>query len=88
MTVKDYEDVIFFRKKEYNINGWNALDLCAEDLMKLFGDHDVHACTEAMKRQMLEGDHFIKGDAYTLSKETKVRYYCDNLRPDRRRIFA
>ncbi len=89
MTEKQYADMILFRKKEFNLNGWNALDMKAEDLIKAAEatEKDLPACIKAMKYHMLEGDTFLKGNEHTATADLTVRYYCDNLRPDRRHIF-
>ncbi len=83
MSRKDYEEMIRFLKREINVNGWNELDLSAEELMKLAEDKDVKACTEAMRECMLEGDTYLSDKRNT--KETAVRYYCDNLSASRRK---
>lgn len=90
MNAEEYEAMIRFRKSEYNRNGWNALDLKAEDLMKAAGDQpdSLPACIEGMKKNMLEGDTCIKGDVNNGTADTTVRFYCDNLRPERRRIYG
>ncbi|MDD6727350.1 MAG: hypothetical protein PUE16_08475 [Lactimicrobium massiliense] len=86
---EEFEKIILFKKQEFSINGWNALEINAKDLMSSIGagDEDLMAAVEAMQECMLEGDCFINdpGSDHRLSPELTVRYYCDNLSPDRRK---
>ncbi len=81
---EDFEKIILFKKQEFSINGWNALEINAKDLITSIGagDEDLMAAVEAMQECMLEGDCFINDPG---SPELTVRYYCDNLSPDRRK---
>ena len=74
-TVQDYIDII---------NQKNAKELMTEVEPKV---NNLTACCKAMIEIMLEGDRFMElpkvktkiGGALT------VRYYCDNLSPERRK---
>lgn len=83
----DYKEAVFFRKKEYNRNGWNELIIKAEDLMKLTDEKDVKAVCDGMLQNMLEGDRFISDPDDLYTKELTVAYYCDNLSESRRRLY-
>lgn len=80
-SIKDYEQIIEFKKKEFNVNGWNALDICAQKLAE--DKLDVDAAIAAMKNCMLEGDQFLQDE----EEDTTVRYYCDNLSSSRQKYF-
>lgn len=87
MAKTDYKEAVFFRKKEYNMNGWNELVIRASDLMELNDEKDVHAVCEGMLKNMLEGDRFVNEPADLYSKELTIAYYCDNLSESRRRLY-
>ena len=65
---------------------WTYIEINAGDLMTELeaGVNNIKTVDEAMRDTMLEGDHFID---YTEKADTKmtVRYYCDNLSPERRK---
>ncbi len=82
---KDYEEVIRFLKKEHNMNGWNALDICVKDILEMTETDNAEACAEALRQCMLEGDIFLNERG--AAREVKVRYYCDNLSDSRRKLF-
>ncbi len=83
----DYKEAVFFRKREYNLNGWNEMIVKASDLMALNDEKDVRAVCEGMLKNMLEGDRIIKGSAEHPSKDLEIAYYCDNLSESRRRLY-
>ncbi|MEE8806999.1 MAG: hypothetical protein SOI44_01105 [Lactimicrobium sp.] len=86
---EEFEKIILFKKQEFSINGWNALEINAKDLMTSAGgeDEDLEAAVAAMEECMLEGDCFVNdpGSEHRLSPHLTVRYYCDNLSPERRK---
>ena len=87
MTSIDYKEAVFFRKKEYNLNGWNELIVKAKDLMDLTDKADVHAVCDGMLKNMLEGDRFTKDFPDPYTPDLEVIYYCDNLSESRRRLY-
>ncbi len=82
LTEQDLYESILWRKKEINLNGWNAYELSASQLKKESG-LSIDVCRSAMKKCMLEGDQ-ITADT---EKEFSVCYYCDNLSEHRKRLF-
>lgn len=85
MTEQEYEQIINFKKHEFQANGWNALDLNAGRLLASASDIDenIGAVNTAMHACMLEGDQFLSEDREGASMT--VRYYCDNLSEQRRK---
>ncbi len=77
-------EMITWRKKEINLNGWNELDINAVEYEE---DAALADICEALKACMLEGDTITAGSADVPSKEMAVRYYCDNLSSERRRVY-
>ncbi len=88
-TERDYEEIIRWKKQEYNINGWNEMILNAKEFMEEVSDTyaNIEAATQAMMRNMLEGDRFVVEPANRHSEELTICYYCDNLSESRRRLF-
>lgn len=86
-TADDYGNIIAWKKREFNINGWNAMDIKVKDLIReADGDpDDLNNAVQGMKRNMLVGDHFVSGEEG--STDLTVRYYCDNLSESRGRMF-
>lgn len=87
MSRFDYKEAVFFRKKEYNRNGWNELIIKAQDLIALGDEKDIHAVCEGMLKNMLEGDRILSGEGNPYSKDLTIAYYCDNLSESRRRLY-
>ena len=83
----DYKEAVYFRKREYNRNGWNELIIKASDLISLSGEKDVKAVCDGMLKNMLEGDRIINGSDDKPSKDLEIAYYCDNLSESRRRLY-
>jgi len=83
MEQLEYEQIIRFRKEEYNRNGFNALEISRDELQKLTGSRkaDIPVIEEAMRQCMLEGDRADETDGFM------VTYYCDNLGSDRRKMY-
>lgn len=83
----DYGNIVAWKKREFNLNGWNAMDIKAEDLIREAGGEveDLSEVIEGMKRNMLQGDQFVSGEQNSV--KLTVRYYCDNLSESRGRMF-
>lgn len=87
MEKTNYTEAIYFRKREYNRNGWNELKIKAADIIAFTGKKDVKAVCEGMLKNMLEGDRIINGSDDKPSKDLEIAYYCDNLSESRRRLY-
>lgn len=88
MNENDFEEAVFFKKRECQKNGWNALDLRASDLLKESGSDNAEACALGMLRNMMTGDQILEGNANTRDNSLVIRYYCDNLDESRGRVFS
>ncbi len=88
-TEHDYDEILCWKKQEYNINGWNEMVLNVKEFIEEVSDEyaNLEAAANAMLRNMLEGDRFVVEPANRHSEELTVCYYCDNLSESRRRIF-
>ena len=84
--VQEYKDVINWKKWEAHNMNWLYIEVNAGDLMTELeaGVNNIKTVTEAMLDSMLEGDTFIVESEKASTKLT-VRYYCDNLREERRK---
>ena len=88
-TIQDYIDIINQKKWDAHNIQWLYIDINAKELMTEVEPkvNNLTACCKAMIEIMLEGDRFMElpkvktkiGGALT------VRYYCDNLSPERRK---
>jgi len=89
-SVKDYVDVINWKKGEAHAMDWLYIEVNAGDLLTEVeaGADNMETCAAAVLECMLEGDGFINGSADTKTAELTVRYYCDNLSEDRKKYFA
>lgn len=88
-SVKDYIDIINWKKGEANGMDWLYIEISAEGLLTEVeaGVDNLETVCKAMLDTMLEGDTFIV-EAKTengVDSELRVRYYCDNLSPERRK---
>ena len=90
-SVKDYEDIINWKKGEAHAMDWLYIEVNAGDLLTEVeaGVDNLAATCQAILNVMLEGDGFIvrpteEDMVYT---SLTVRYYCDNLSADRRKYF-
>lgn len=86
-SVQKYENIIEFKKHEFHVNGWNALEV---NCCQLVGDNrdnaeEVEAACKAMASCMLEGDCYINHCNKQYDPDMTVRYYCDNLSSSRRK---
>jgi hypothetical protein len=90
-TVKDYEDVINWKKGEAHAMDWLYIEINANDLLTEVeaGVDNLATTCEAILNCMLEGDGFIvePAEENKVSDTLTVRYYCDNLSEDRRKYF-
>lgn len=90
-SVKDYEDIINWKKGEANGMDWLYIEIRADDLLTEVeaGIDNLDTVCKAMLNCMLEGDTFINEPkaADKVDPELKVRYYCDNLSPERKKYF-
>lgn len=90
-SVKDYEDVINWKKGEAHAMDWLYIEINAGDLLTEVeaGVDNLSATCEAILNCMLEGDGYIvePSEADKVSAELTVRYYCDNLSEDRKKYF-
>lgn len=90
-TVKDYEDVINWKKGEAHAMDWLYIEINAGDLLTEVeaGVDNLTATCTAILNCMLEGDGFIvePAEENKVSDTLTVRYYCDNLSETRRKYF-
>lgn len=90
-TVKDYEDVINWKKGEAHAMDWLYIEINAGDLLTEVeaGVDNLTATCNAILNCMLEGDGFIvePAEENKVSDTLTVRYYCDNLSEDRKKYF-
>ena len=88
-TIQDYKDIINQKKWDAHNISWLYIDVNAKALLDEIEPKvsNITTCCKAMMEMMLEGDRFMElprvksriGGALT------VRYYCDNLSPQRRK---
>ena len=90
-SVKDYEDIINWKKGEAHAMDWLYIEVNAGDLLTEVeaGVDNLATTCQAILNVMLEGDGFIVRPAEEdmVSTSLTVRYYCDNLSADRRKYF-
>lgn len=90
-TVKHYEDVINWKKGEAHAMDYLYIEINAGDLLTEVeaGVDNMENCCQGILNCMLEGDRFIvePAEANKVSNTLTVRYYCDNLSPERRKYF-
>lgn len=90
-TVKDYEDVINWKKGEAHAMDWLYIEINAGDLLTEVeaGVDNLATACNAILNCMLEGDGFIvePSEPDKVSDTLTVRYYCDNLSEDRKKYF-
>ncbi len=90
-SVKDYEDIINWKKGEAHAMDWLYIEVNAGDLLTEVeaGVDNLSATCEAILNCMLEGDSFIvePTEADKVNSSLTVRYYCDNLSEDRKKYF-
>ena len=90
-TVKHYEDVINWKKGEAHAMDYLYIEINAGDLLTEVeaGVDNMANCCQGILNCMLEGDRFIvePAEENRVSSALTVRYYCDNLSPERRKYF-
>jgi hypothetical protein len=90
-SVKEYEDIINWKKGEAHAMDWLYIEINAGDLLTEVeaGVDNLTATCNAILNCMLEGDGFIVDPAEDnkVSESLTVRYYCDNLSPERKKYF-
>ncbi len=85
---RKYEKIINFKKQEFHENGWNALDMNAGQLASMEIAEcggDLEAACHALRACMLEGDCYLNLSSHEIDRNVTVRFFCDNLSPDRRK---
>lgn len=90
-TVKEYEDIINWKKGEAHAMDWLYIEVNANDLLTEVeaGVNNLKTVCQAILNCMLEGDGFIvepKGKT-KVSETLTVRYYCDNLSDERKKFY-
>ena len=85
-SVQKYIDVINWKKWEAHNANQLFIEINAGDLLTEIeaGVSNVTTVCNAMNDTMLEGDYYVVASKRACSKLT-VRYYCDNLSPERRK---
>ena len=90
-SVKDYEDIINWKKGEAHAMDWLYIEVNAGDLLTEVeaGVDNLATTCQAILNCMLEGDGFIvePSEADKVNASLTVRYYCDNLSEDRKKYF-
>ena len=88
-SVKHYEDVINWKKGEAHAMEYLYIEINAGDLLTEVeaGVDNMENCCQGILNCMLEGDTFIvePSEPNRVSNTLTVRYYCDNLSPERRK---
>ena len=91
-SVQHYEDVINWKKGEAHGMEWLYIEINAGALLTEVeaGVDNLDATCKAMLNCMLEGDGFIvePKEENKISDTLTVRYYCDNLSPERKHYFS
>jgi hypothetical protein len=90
-TVKDYVDIINWKKGEAHAMDWLYIEINAGDLLTEVeaGKDNLAVVCKAILECMLEGDGYIvePSEADKVNSSLTVRYYCDNLSADRKKFF-
>lgn len=90
-SVKDYVDIINWKKGEAHGMDWLYIEISADALLTEVeaGVDNLETVCKAMLDTMLEGDTFIYEPKTEdkVDRALKVRYYCDNLSPERKKYF-
>lgn len=88
-TIKDYIDVINWKKWEAHHLNWLYIEINANDLLTELevGVSNITVASKAMLECMLEGDLFLfePKTKSRVSKKLTIRYYCDNLSESRKK---
>lgn len=90
-TVKEYEDIIRWKKGEAHAINQLYIEVNAKDLLTEVeaGVNNLSTVCKAILNCMLEGDGFIvePSGKTKVSEKLTVRYYCDNLAESRKSYF-
>lgn len=88
-TIQDYIDIINQKKWDAHNIQWLYIDINAGDLLAECEPkvNNLTACCKAMLESMLEGDRYVELPKVKtkIGRTLTVRYYCDNLSPERRK---
>ena len=89
-TVQEYIDVINWKKWEAHNMDWLYIEVNAGDLLTEVenGANNIKTVCKAIMECMLEGDAYIvePKEKNKIASSLTVRYYCDNLSPDRKKM--
>lgn len=86
LTAQDYIDRINWDKGIAQGKGWLYIEVKAGEYSD--GVSSIETVCEAMRACMLEGDRVVCGELDMPGEGLTVRYYCDNLSPKRKHMFA
>ena len=89
LEMNNYVEVLNAKKWEANAKGWLYIEVNAKELNEEV-EAEVKNLTPACKAMldvMLEGDYFVvePKSRSKVAGALTVRYYCDNLSPERRK---
>ena len=88
LTMNDYSQKLLEMKWEAHNKQWLYIEVNAKDLLEGCepGVKNLNVCCKAMLEAMLEGDIFIvePKNRSKCAATLTVRYYVDNLSPERR----
>ncbi len=88
-TVEDYLNILQSKKEDAHNIQWLYIEVNAKDLLEEVEPKvsNLTAVCKAMLESMLEGDRFIVEPKIKtkIAGTLTVRYYCDNLSPERRK---
>ena len=88
--MKDYEDAINWKKGEAKALDWLYIELSADALLTQFeaGKDNLKTVCQALYNCMLEGDYYIvePTEDNCVLGTVAVRFYCDNLSPERKKV--
>lgn len=89
LQVEDYRNCLQEKKQEAHNKQWLYIEVNAKDLLEECeaGVKNQNACCKGMLEAMLEGDGFIiePKNKSKCSASLTIRYYVDNLSPERRK---
>ncbi len=88
-SAQDYEDIINWKKGEAHAMDWLYIEINAQDLLTEVeaGVENIETVCAAMLNTMLEGDGFMSEEEAKNTAGMTVRYYTDNLSPERKKFF-
>ena len=84
LNEEDYLNLLNEKKWAANGKGWLYIEINAGDLLNEAepGADNMMTAVHAVRDAMLEGDRYLNDSD---SADLTVRYYCDNLSPERRK---